>query len=197
MPLSFPTQPPSLWSLSLRPLALNLLTSLMGAETKPSARWAVEPASSPFLPKQGPSSPSCKDKNLTGSGFLGGGYSTKHFLGVGVMYWSLISSPNQQEWIVWSRCLIPCSPDSRQRKSSLCSERRKDKHRYQLTLQLSEAPSWLAASERLKLLLLAFQGAAGYLDTVGFLCKSFQLTSELVRDTLSPAGNLLCSYEER
>lgn len=37
---------------------------------------------------------------------------------------------------------------------------------------------------------MAFQGAAGYLDTVGFLCKSFQLTPELVSDTLSPAGSL-------
>lgn len=37
---------------------------------------------------------------------------------------------------------------------------------------------------------MTFQGAAGYLDTVGFLCKSFQLISELVSDTLSPAGSL-------
>lgn len=136
MPLSFPTQPPSLCSLPLRPLALNLLTSLMGAETKPSARWAVKSASSPLLPKQGPSSPSCGDENPKTDFSWGRGLRWTFLGGVGSGERTALESGTQPQ-PTRMNCVVllfnpPCSVESWQRNSSLCSERTRNKHRYWL-----------------------------------------------------------------
>lgn len=130
MPLFSSTQPLPLCSLSLRLLALNLLTLLMGAETKLTARWAVKPVSSRLPPKQGPSSPSCRDTNPTGSNFSEVGWGSCVGLFPGA---ALVSGTQSQP--TGMNCVVPlfnppCSADSWQRNSSLCSARMKNKHRY-------------------------------------------------------------------